>query len=430
MEQTTTRLADIEAEQACLALMLINNDACDIIMSMLTHQMFADSKHKLIFEAASKIFKDGNKPDRVTIMRELKNNGKFHEVGIEYMAQLGEYFPPIESSENIAVIVRDFYIRRQKVDVMHKSIGKLHQYNTDIDETSRKCIEQLAESSTKGAESHWTLDAMQDYELWYSQQNEPNAFPTWAFLALSSILGPLLGSEFIVVAAIPGGGKTTFLLQNAMAQAMLGFPVLFASIEMGTSQLAERIVRFDLMQQPRSRCDLVSFSDCLGKWRERPIELRNVQSLAHLENVIRWSVTHNSVQVVYVDYLQIVSTEVKKGESYAERVGQISKRLTMLAKQLKINIIAASQFNREGSKTGKPTLFDLRGSGEIEQDADRVLLLYSQESKQNSFDGIRICEIAKNRYGRAGSVNLIWVDTLGMFIDIDKIDQEQSNDWQ
>ncbi|KKL86448.1 hypothetical protein LCGC14_1944630 [marine sediment metagenome] len=420
MEQTTTNLADIEAEQACLALLLINNDACDIIMSMLMHQMFADNKHKLIFEAASKIFKDGNTPDRTTIIRELKNNGKFHEVGVEYMVQIGNYFPPIEATENIATIVRDFYIRREKVDVMHKSISELHQYNTDIDETSRKCIEQLAETSTKGTENHWTLDAMHDYELWYSQQNESNAYPTWAFSALRSILGPLLGSEFIVVAAIPGGGKTTFLLQNAMDQARLGFSVLFCSIEMGISQLAERVVRFDLMRQPRGRCDPLSFSECLGQWRERPIELRNVQSLAHIENVIRWSVTHNGVRVVYVDYLQIVSTEVKKGESYAERVGMISKRLAMLAKQLKINIIAASQFNREGSKSGKPTLFDLRGSGEIEQDADRVLLLYSKESKQNDYDGIRTCEIAKNRYGRAGSINLLWVDTLGMFTDMDE----------
>ncbi len=217
------------------------------------------------------------------------------------------------------------------------------------------------------------------------------------------------GGQFIVCGARPGIGKSSLALSHSLAAAKAGTPVLFFSLEMRASELASRVLAMEA---------LVSLNHILGTYdidsarMERLIQAQDrstcpvliddepCQTMSSISAVSRRAVKRHGVGLIVVDYLQLIQLE-GKGDRHDVQVGAISRQMKLLARQLDVPIICLAQLNRESEKRngGRPQLSDLRDSGNIEQDADTVMLLWGQPYADGSeVQQVTVC-IDKQRSG-------------------------------
>ena len=269
-----------------------------------------------------------------------------------------------------------------------------------------------------------TLEAIE--ELSNRKEHVPGVLS--GFSDLDKITGGFKKSNFIIIAGRPSTGKTSFCLNIAENIALLhNKPVLIFSLEMSNDELFNRF----LCSQARvasdrvrngylSKDDWPRITTAAGKLKEAKIFLDDSSSLHVLEMKSRARRLDSEIKgigLIIIDYLQLMSGKTGRSEYRQQEVAEISRSLKVMAKDLKVPVIALSQLSREpekrtGNQVGRPRLADLRESGAIEQDADLVLMIYQPAMYKP--DGIEasspICDaeilVAKNRNGKTGTVNL------------------------
>lgn len=232
----------------------------------------------------------------------------------------------------------------------------------------------------------------------------PACVPTGFGFLDDRFLGGLKGGNLTVIAARPGIGKTAVILAMMMRQASLGVPVKVWSLEMGRVELAERVMYSLGGLRPGEK--LTGCVDWDGSWgdarrRLDPLGLYIEDGVHGLDGIcsdITVSRQRGRCGVAYIDYLQLVTTPSTREESEERRIAGMTRRLKLLARSLDIPVVVCSQLNRDNAREGRePSLHDLRGSGSIEQDADRVVFL----SPKTGADGERLVKmtVGKNREG-------------------------------
>jgi len=444
---------NIEAEQMVLGAILIENDAINSVMSVLTPQDFYKDIHRRIFTAMLEMFERREAIDLVTLTDSLRGKVGLEAVGgASYLATLVSLVPTAANIKYHARIVREKSVLRQ---LIHTSTDIITQCYDDsrtvesVDEllnTAERSIFEIAQkeigesfSALKNIVGH-SFKMVEDL---YERKEMITGIPT-GFVDLDHMTSGLQPSDLIIVAGRPSMGKTAFCL-NIAAHAAIekGKVIAIFSLEMAREQLGIRLLgseaRVDahkLRTGHLSERDWAPLSNAAGRLAEAPIYIDDTAALSVLEMQAksRRLKAEHGLDLIIVDYMQLMRGRGNE-QSREQEISNISRSLKMLAKDLKVPVVALSQLNRavetRPGKEKRPMLADLRESGAIEQDADVIFFIYRDEVYNRCEcppDGECLCErrgkaeviIGKQRNGPIGKVDLTYINRFTRFENAEK----------
>jgi replicative DNA helicase len=430
----------IEAESSVLGGLLLDNGAWDRVADLVTDTDFYRYEHRLTYSAIATLVNASKPADVVTVFEHLQNLGKAEEAGgLAYLNSLAQYVPSAANIRRYAEIVRERAILRKLVaasdeiataafNTQGKAVDKI------LDEAEQK-IFNIGEEGSRMKEGFQGMDKLVVELLDRVQEmadnpNDITGVPT-GFVDLDRMTSGLQAGDLVVLAARPSMGKTAFAINIAEHVALNeGLPVAVFSMEMGASQLAVRIVgSIGRINQTHLRNGKLT-DDEWPRLTEAIEKLRNVS--LHIDetpglttsvlraNARRLSRQCGKLGLIVVDYLQLMSGSGGDGDNRASELGEISRGLKMLAKELQCPVIALSQLNRsvETRTDKRPMMSDLRESGAIEQDADIIMFIYRDEYYTKDAckePGVAEIIIGKQRNGPTGVVKLAFLNMLTRF---------------
>jgi replicative DNA helicase len=430
----------IEAESSVLGGLLLDNAAWDRVGDLLTDQDFYRYEHRMIY-AAIGILINGSKPaDVITVFEQLQSQGKAEEVGgLGYLNSLAQYVPSAGNIRRYAEIVRERSILRKLVTASDEiSTNAFNPKGRPVaailDEAEQKIfnIGEEGARTKQGFQSMDTLvvDLLDRVQEMADNPNDVTGVPT-GFYDLDRMTAGFQAGDLIVLAARPSMGKTALAINIAEHVALNeGLPVAVFSMEMGAAQLAVRIVgSIGRIDQSHLRTGKLTdeewprLTEAIEKLRTISLHIDESAGLTSSElraNARRLSRQCGKLGLIVVDYLQLMSGSSSDGENRATELGEISRGLKMLARELQCPVIALSQLNRsvEQRPDKRPMMSDLRESGAIEQDADIIMFIYRDEYYTKDAckePGVAEVIIAKQRNGPTGVVKLAFMNKITKF---------------
>lgn len=431
----------IEAESSVLGGLLLDNGAWDRVADLLNDSDFYRYEHRLTYSAIAALVNASKPADVVTVFEHLQNLGKADEAGgLAYLNSLAQYVPSAANIRRYAEIVRERAVLRKLVaasdeistsafNPQGKPVAKI------LDEAEQK-IFKIGEEGSRMKEGFQSMDRLVVDLLDRVQEMADNpqdvtGVPT-GFIDLDRMTAGLQGGDLIVLAARPSMGKTAFAINIAEHVALNeGLPVAVFSMEMGAAQLAVRIVgSIGRINQGHLRTGKLTdeewprLTEAIEKLRHVSLHIDETPGLTPSElraNARRLARTCGKLGLIVVDYLQLMSgSSSDGGDNRATELGEISRGLKMLAKELQCPVIALSQLNRsvEQRTDKRPMMSDLRESGAIEQDADIIMFIYRDEYYTKDAckePGVAEIIIGKQRNGPTGVVKLAFLNMLTRF---------------
>ncbi len=419
---------NLDAEQAVLGSMLLEEEAMVHAAELLEDGVFYKDAHRQIFSALLALYKVGTPVDLLTLTDELKRRGLLESVGgASYLAGLTSVVPTAANAEHYCRIVKQKAILRDLIRATTHIAGECYEGATEPDvllDKAEALIFDIASKKLKRdaiAMKDIIKSSIEMIDLLYQRKGMITGLPT-GFLELDQQLAGLQPADFIVVAGRPAMGKSSFTLCVAehVALAQKSGVAVF-SLEMSKENLVQRMLCSHARIDAHSvRSGMLSTSDwpnltkAAGKLSEAPIFVDDSPSISVLElraKARRLKSRHN-VSLIILDYLQLMD-ESTMAENRQQEISVISRSLKALARELNVPVIAVSQLSRapERRESFRPRLSDLRESGAIEQDADVVLMLFREDYYNPTDENKGIAEliIAKQRNGPTGSVKLAFI---------------------
>ncbi len=431
----------VEAESSVLGGLLIDNGAWDRVGDVLSEGDFYRYEHKLIFQAVASLVNSSRPADVVTVYEHLQSLGKAEEIGgLAYLNSLAQYVPSASNIRRYGEIVRERSILRKLVSASDEIAtaafspqGKA--VDQILDEAEQK-IFNIGEEGSRMKQGFQGMDSLVVQLLDRVQEmadnpNDITGVPT-GFYDFDRMTSGMQAGDLIILAARPSMGKTSLAINIAEHVALNEqLPVAVFSMEMGAAQLAIRIVgSIGRIDQGHLRTGKLS-DDEWPRLTEAIEKLRNIQlfidetpglTVSELRaNARRLARTcGGKLGLIVVDYLQLMSVSSgMSDENRATAVGEISRGLKMLAKELGCPLIALSQLSRavEQRTDKRPMMSDLRESGAIEQDADVIMFIYRDDyyNKDSKEPGVSEVIISKQRNGPTGTVKLAFLKNLTKF---------------
>jgi replicative DNA helicase len=429
----------LEAEASVLGGLLLDNSAWDRVGDMLTDQDFYRFEHRQVFAAIAALINASRPADVITVYEHLQALGKADEVGgLAYLNSLAQYVPSASNIRRYAEIVRERSILRKLVTASDEIAT--HAFNTQgrevaqiLDEAEQK-IFSIGEEGSRMKQGFQSMDSLvvellDRVEEMSQNPNDITGVPT-GFYDFDRMTSGLQPGDLIVLAARPSMGKTALAINIAEHVALNeGLPVAVFSMEMGASQLAIRIVgSIGRIDQGRLRTGKLSadewprLTESIEKLRNVSLHIDETPGLTPSElraNARRLARQCGKLGLIVVDYLQLMSGSSSDGDNRATEIGEISRGLKMLAKELQCPVIALSQLNRsvETRTDKRPMMSDLRESGAIEQDADVIMFIYRDDyyNKDSKEPGVAEVIIGKQRNGPTGTVKLAFLKPITKF---------------
>ena len=431
----------IEAESSVLGGLLLDNQAWDRVADLLSASDFYRYEHRLIFQAVHNLI-DANKPaDVITAYEALQSLCQADEVGgLSYLNSLAQYVPSAANIRRYAEIVRERAILRKLVsasDEIATAAFNPQGKAVDIilDEAEQK-IFSIGEEGSRMKEGFQDMgslvvELMDRVQEMADNPNDITGVPT-GFYDLDRMTSGLQAGDLIILAARPSMGKTSLAINIAEHVALYEeLPVAVFSMEMGAAQLAVRIVgSIGRIDQGHLRTGKLSDEEW-PRLTEAIEKLRNIS--LHIDETPGLTVSQlrtnarrlarqcgGKLGLIVVDYLQLMSVSSgMSDENRATAVGEISRGLKMLAKELGCPVIALSQLSRgvESRPDKRPMMSDLRESGAIEQDADVIMFIYRDDyyNKDSKEPGVAEVIISKQRNGPTGTAKLAFLKPLTKF---------------
>ncbi len=430
----------IEAESSVLGGLLLDNSAWDRVSDLLSEDDFYRFEHRMVFGAVGALINLSRPADVVTVFEQLTSQGKAEEIGgLAYLNALAQFVPSAGNIRRYAEIVRERAILRKLVSASDEIATqafnpKGRPVATILDEAEQK-IFNIGEEGARTKQGFQAMDSLVVALLDRVQEmadnpNDVTGVPT-GFYDLDRLTAGLQAGDLIVLAARPSMGKTALAINIAEHVALNeGLPVAVFSMEMGAAQLAVRIVgSIGRIDQSHLRTGKLTdeewprLTEAIEKLRTVSLHIDESAGLTAGElraNARRLSRQCGKLGLIVVDYLQLMSGSSGDGENRATELGEISRGLKMLAKELQCPVIALSQLNRsvETRTDKRPMMSDLRESGAIEQDADIIMFIYRDEYYTKDAckePGVAEILIAKQRNGPTGVVKLAFLKPITKF---------------
>ena len=431
----------IEAESSVLGGLLLDNNAWDRVGDLLIDSDFYRYEHRMIYAAVGGLINGSRPADVITVYEQLQGLGKAEEIGgLAYLNSLAQYVPSTSNIRRYAEIVRERSILRKLVSASDEIATAA--FNTQgravdkiLDEAEQK-IFNIGEEGSRMKQGFQGMDSLVVQLLDRVQEmadnpNDITGVPT-GFFDLDRMTSGFQAGDMIVLAARPSMGKTALAINIAEHVALNEeLPVAVFSMEMGASQLAVRIVgSIGRIDQGHLRTGKLT-DDEWPRLTEAIEKLRNVS--LHIDETAGLTVSElranarrlarqcgGKLGLIVVDYLQLMSVSSSMSEeNRATAVGEISRGLKMLAKELQCPVLALSQLSRgvESRTDKRPMMSDLRESGAIEQDADVIMFIYRDDyyNKDSKEPGVAEIIISKQRNGPTGTVKLAFLKPITKF---------------
>jgi replicative DNA helicase len=432
----------IEAEQSVLGGLLLDNSAWDRAGDLLSDSDFYRFEHRLIYAAISALVNATKPADVITVFEQLQSLGKAEDCGgLVYLNALAQSVPSAANMRRYAEIVRERAVLRKLVaasdEIATTAFNPQGRAVSEILDDAEAKIFRIGEEGSRSRQGFQSMDALvvqlidRVNELHENGAEEVTGVRT-GFFDMDRMTAGLQSGDLIVLAARPSMGKTAFALNIAEHVAVNeGLPVVVFSMEMGAAQLALRMVgSLGRIDQGHLRTGKLA-DDEWGRLSEAVEKLGKVslfidESAALTPSELRARARRQARQcgklgLIVVDYLQLMSgSGGNSDENRATVIGEISRGLKSLAKELQCPVIALSQLNRsvETRTDKRPMMSDLRESGAIEQDADVIMFIYRDEYYTKDAckePGIAEIIIGKQRNGPTGTVKLTFLKPLTKF---------------
>ncbi|MCQ2450770.1 MAG: replicative DNA helicase [Clostridia bacterium] len=436
----------LEAEQAVLGSIIIDPKCLDNIAEWMKPELFYLPQHQDIYSAISTMFEFNQVIDFVSLLEKLKSNGTYDDDGGKaYLTQLVQ---SVSSSANVmeyVSIIRDKYYSRALLNAAKEIIKDVDENILDsgklINNAEQRIYDIRSGREVSGLTHIKQVLENETYDL-LAKKSDPETKNDYIGIpsgisSLDKMITGLNKSDLIILGARPGMGKTAFALNIARNVAVnAGKTVCFFSLEMTRDQLAQRLlsseagIKSEKLRTAELDGDewtvLAQAGENLSK-ADFYIDETSSITVPEMKAKLR---RMKKVDLVIVDYLGLMHTP-RQNDNRVQEVAEITRSLKIMAKELKVPVIACAQLSRATEAKGKshkPALADLRDSGSIEQDADIVLFLYREgyydnekkEDDDRSDPTKAECIIAKNRHGGLGSVDLYWDAEHTRFTGIDR----------
>lgn len=427
---------NVEAEEAVLGSLLIDPEALFRVSPFLTSDDFYIQKNGWVYEAILALHERREPVDFVTLCDELERQERLEEIGgAAYVTHVINVVPSAIHVEAYGRIVEHDAIRRRLINAASRIAQIAYQEGEEIDQAVDRAEQALFSVSQRRITRDLTpvQDIIRRYydriEYLYDHRDEPLGVPT-GFVDLDRLLGGLQRSDLILIAARPSVGKTSLGISIARYAANLGQHVAIFSLEMSSEQVVQRMVSAETgIDAQRLRLgDLREgewplFVQATGRLSDLPVYIDDTPSLSVLQMRTKARRLHaeHGIDLMLVDYLQLMTTGDRRSEGRVQEVSYISRSLKGLARELDVPLVAISQLSRavEQRSDRRPILADLRASGSLEQDADVVMFIYRDELYNPDTEEQNIAEIhiAKHRNGPTGTIQLFFRDRLAQFLD-------------
>lgn len=422
----------LEAEQAVLGGLMIDNSTWDQVSDVVMEADFYRQDHRLIYSAIFDLAEENNPYDVVTLSEWLDSRNELNNVGgLSYLGSLAKNTPTAANIKAYAKIVRERSVLRQLISV---STGIAESaYNPDGRSSSE--LLDMAESKVfeiaeKGGRSEGGYAKIQDLlvkavdridEL-YQSDKAYTGIPT-GFDDFDDMTSGLQKADLVIIAGRPSMGKTSFVM-NLVENAAIKHkqPVAVFSMEMPGDQLVMRMMaslgRIDSNKIRTGKledADWPRLTSAVGILNDAPIFIDDTPGLNPMEIRSRARRIHreHGLGMIVIDYLQLMQSAKGNGENRATEISEISRSLKGLAKELGVPVLALSQLNRslEQRPNKRPIMSDLRESGAIEQDADLIVFIYRDEvyNEDSESKGTAEIIIGKQRNGPIGMARLTFL---------------------
>ena len=425
----------LEAEQAVIGGLLLDNTAFDRVADLLRPDDFYRGDHRQIYTAITSLIDKAHPADVVTVHEALSTIGKAEEIGgLIYLNRLAQDTPSAANIRRYAEIVRDRAILRRLIavadDIANQALNPQGRDTRSLLDEAESKIFNINEEGARGRSGFQSLPDLLSQVVdrigqLYDQSNHSGitGVPT-GFTDLDKMTSGFQPGDLVIVAGRPSMGKTAFSLNIGEHVAVdQSLPVAVSSMEMGATQLAMRMVcSVGRLDQQRVRTgqlvddDWPRLTNAIQKMQDSQLYIDETPGLNALElrsRARKLSRQCGQLGLVIVDYLQLMSSASASGENRATEISEISRSLKGLAKELQCPVIALSQLNRslEQRPNKRPVMSDLRESGAIEQDADVIIFIYRDEvyNPDSPEKGTAEIIIGKQRNGPIGTVRLTFL---------------------
>ena len=430
---------NLDAEQSVLGAMLESKDAIANVVEILKPPDFYKPAHSLIYETILALNERGEAADAITVADELKRRGSLDSIGGKpYIHGLLEAYPTASSAGYYARIIEEHSLLRQLIEAG----GKVQELGFSMPEdvveaidAAEEAVYNVGDKRLKDDYSHirpLLTKSMSDIEALYERGEHITGLAS-GFPDLDDMTSGWQPSNLIVVAARPSMGKSSLLNDFVLhATTRTKVPVVIFSLEMSRDELVKRFLSSEakvdsqrISKGSLQEQDWTRLSSALGRLAEAPIYIDDSANITLMEmraKCRRLKAKHG-LGLVIIDYLQLMQSP-RRSENRQQEVSEISRSLKIMARDLQVPVICASQLNRmvETRSDKRPLLGDLRESGAIEQDSDLVMFIYRDEvyNPESEARGEAELHVAKHRNGPTGIVRLAFMNQYTKFASIAK----------
>lgn len=443
MEWSKIPPQNIEAEQSVLGSMLLSRDAIIDVSEIIKADDFYKESHKKLFDVMMEMFEKDIPVDLVTVVDELRKRNMLEAVGgIDYIASLSSNVITTANVSYYAKLIKEKATLRRLIEASSE-IMELSYEGDDV-ETVLDIAEQKIFDIAQGRNTtnfspikDVLMNTFYKIEELYKNKGQLTGIPS-GFPDLDLKTAGFQPSDFILVAARPSMGKTSFALNIAQNAALLtGLPVAIFSLEMSKEQLVNRLIcstaNIDSQKLRTGNLDeddWMKLAAAMTPLSKASIYIDDTPGIGVMDirAKCRRLKLEKGLGLVMIDYLQLMQGR-GRAENRQQEISEISRSLKSLARELNVPVITLSQLSRapESRSDHRPILSDLRESGAIEQDADIVMFLYRDDYYHKDSEKKNIAEviIAKHRNGPTGTVELLWLAQYTKFVSLDKYRTEE-----
>ena len=436
----------VEAEQAVLGAVLIDPKRLNEIAVQIKPEYFYIPQHREIYSSMASMFELSQTIDFVSLLEKLKKDGVYDEAGGKaYLMQLVQTVPSAANVLTHVAIIRERYYARSLMTAAQDIIKDVNDNSVDsgklLDSAEQRIYEIRQGREISGLTHIKSVIETETYDR-LAKMADPDTRADYIGIpsgigALDKMITGLNKSDLIILGARPGMGKTSFALNIVRNVAVgTGKTVCFFSLEMSRDQLAQRMlsseagIKSEKLRTGELTDDewtrLAQAGENLSKAN---IYFDETSTITVPEMKAKLRRMKPAPDLVVIDYLGLMKS-ARQIENRVQEVSEITRNLKIMAKELKVPVIACAQLSRgteAKGKSHKPALSDLRDSGSIEQDADIVLFLYREtyydneksDSEDKGDPNKAECIVAKNRHGEIGTVDLYWDGQFTRFTSVD-----------
>lgn len=446
MEETLIKRVlphSIEAEQSVIGSMLMDREAVIAASEIITGSDFYQQQYGIMFDAMVELFNEGKPVDLVTLQDRLKEKEVPPEVSsLDFVRDIITIVPTSANVKSYAAIVSEKAVLRRLIKTTEEIANTCYAGKEPLENIladTEKSIFDLLQN--KGGQEfvpikQVAINVLEKIEDAYKNQGTVTGIPS-GFIDLDYKLSGFQPSDFILIAARPSMGKTAFVLNVVdYVSVRKNLPCMVFSLEMSKEQLVNRMLSMEsnvdsqkLRTGTLTDADWDAVVEGIGTIGNSKLIIDDTPgiSVMELRSKCRKVKLEYGLDLVMIDYLQLMTGSAKNGDNRQQEISEISRSLKALARELNAPVIALSQLSRacETRTDHRPMLSDLRESGAIEQDADVVMFLYRDDYYNKDTDNPNTAEviIAKQRNGPIGTVYLGWKPELTRFVNIAKEQQ-------